>query len=117
MNPLLLVDRCESCGGVWLDANELKLVKKLLGISDGDTEVKVSRPDPEAVIAHREPVKSPLIKIVSGICALAGLVGISVEMYFYFSPATAVSRAPSMGLLVLGILLFVGGVFGLLRRK
>ncbi|HBA62054.1 MAG TPA: hypothetical protein DCZ92_14815, partial [Elusimicrobia bacterium] len=25
VNPLLLVDRCQSCGGVWLDSRELDL--------------------------------------------------------------------------------------------
>ncbi len=117
VNPLLLVDKCESCGGVWLDANELKLVRKLLNLSDGDTEVKVSRPDPATVIAHREPVKSPLIKIFSGLCAMVGFIGLSYEMYLYFSPAASVSHTPSIGLIVVSFLLFVGGVFGLMRKQ
>jgi len=44
VNPLLLVDRCPSCGGVWLDPRELHLARKLLGLSGGPSEVKVSRP-------------------------------------------------------------------------
>ncbi|MBU2529742.1 MAG: zf-TFIIB domain-containing protein [Elusimicrobia bacterium] len=117
VNPLLLVDKCDSCGGVWLDSNELKLVRKLLNLPEEDSEVKVSRPFPASSIEHRQPTKSPLIKIFSGICAIAGLIGISFEMYLYFSPAESVSHVPSMGLLVLSILLFIGGIFGLLRRK
>jgi len=58
VNPLLLVDKCESCGGVWLDANELKLTRKLLGLPEDDCEVKVSRPDPVSVITPRQPVIS-----------------------------------------------------------
>ena len=116
VNPLLLVDKCESCGGVWLDANELKLTRKLLGLPEDDCEIKVSRPDPVSVHTPMQPVKSPLIKIVSALAAILGLVGISYEMYLYFSPAASVSHTPSMGLIVLSVLLFAGGVFGLSRK-
>ncbi|MEA3306725.1 MAG: zf-TFIIB domain-containing protein, partial [Elusimicrobiota bacterium] len=58
VNPLLLVDKCESCGGVWLDANELRLVRKMLGLSEEDSEVKVDRPDPASVHTPIQPVKS-----------------------------------------------------------
>ncbi len=115
VNPLLLVDKCESCGGVWLDAQELRLVKKMLGLPEGDTEIKVARPAPS--ITPRQPVESPLLKIFSGLCAMLGLIGISYEMYLYFSPAAAVAHVPSMSLMVFSILLFAGGVFGLLRKK
>ncbi len=116
INPLLLVDKCESCGGVWLDSNELRLVKKMLGLSEEDSEVKVDRPDPSTVIEHREPVKSPLLKIFSAFIAILGLIGISYEMYLYFSPASSVAHVPSMGLIVLSILLFAGGIFGMTRK-
>ena len=92
VNPLLLVDKCETCGGVWLDAQELALVKKLLGLAGGESGVKVDRPAPAPV---------------------AGLIGVSYEMYLYFSPAEAVSRAPSMGVAVVSVLLFAGGILAL----
>ncbi|MEA3307321.1 MAG: zf-TFIIB domain-containing protein, partial [Elusimicrobiota bacterium] len=116
VNPLLLVDKCESCGGVWLDANELRLVRKMLGLSEEDSEVKVDRPDPASVHTPIQPVKSPLIKIFFGLCAMAGLIGLSYEMYLYFSPAASVSHTPSIGLIVVSFLLFVGGIIGLIRK-
>jgi len=113
VNPLLLVDKCQVCEGVWLDARELALVKKLLGLSGGESGVNVARP--AAVPAAPEPrdPKLILIKIVAAGCAIAGLVGVSYQMYLYFSPAEAVSRAPSIGRAVLSVLLFAGGVLAL----
>jgi Zn-finger nucleic acid-binding protein len=116
VNPLLLVDKCDSCGGVWLDSNELRLVKKMLGLTEGETEVKVDRPAPASVHTSRQPVKSPLLKMFSALIAIGGLIGISYEMYLYFSPASSVAHVPSIGLIVLSVLLFVGGVFGLMRK-
>lgn len=113
VNPLLLVDKCQVCEGVWLDARELALVKKLLGLSGGDSAVNVGRPAAvPAAPAARDP-KLILIKLVAAGCAIAGLVGVSYQMYLYFSPAEAVSRVPSMGRAVLSVLLFAGGVLAL----
>ena len=116
VNPLLLVDKCQSCGGTWLDQNELALVKKLLGISGGPAEVKVDRPA-AAPAAPERGGGSPLLKLVSAACALLGLAGLSFEMYLYFSPEAAVSQAPSAGLAVASVLFFAGGIFFLNRRK
>lgn len=110
VNPLLLVDKCRSCGGIWLDARELDLVKKLLGLSGGDSAVKVARP---AAVPAAPPARDPktvLIKLAAAFGAVAGLLGVSYEMYLYFSPAEAVSRAPSIGVSVASVLLFAGGV-------
>ena len=113
VNPLLLVDKCQSCGGIWLDARELGLVKKLLGLSGGDSGVEVARlaAGPAAPPA-RDP-KTVLIKLAAALGAIAGLIGVSYEMYLYFSPAEAVSRAPSIGVSVVSALLFAGGILAL----
>lgn len=113
VNPLLLVDKCEACGGVWLDARELELVKKLLGLSGGDSVVKVTRPAAVPAAPPARDTKIVLIKLAAAVGAIAGLVGVSYEMYLYFSPAAAVSRAPSIGVSVVSVLLFAGGVLAL----
>jgi hypothetical protein len=117
VNPLLLVDKCQSCGGVWLDSRELDLVKKLLGLSGGPSEVAVARPAPAAVAPPARDVKSTLIKLVSAAAAILGLIGVSFEMYLYFSPAAAVAHTPSAGMAVVSVLFFAGGIFGLNRGK
>ena len=30
---LVLIDKCEACGGIWLDQNELKIIAKIVGIN------------------------------------------------------------------------------------
>lgn len=110
VNPLLLVDKCQSCGGIWLDARELDLVKKLLGLSGGASEVKVARPAAVPAAPPARDVKTILVKLAAAIGAILGLIGVSYEMYLYLSPAEAVSRAPSLGLFVASVLLFAGGV-------
>ncbi len=110
VNPLLLVDKCEACGGVWLDANELGLAKKLLGVSGGSSEVKVERPAAAPVEPPARDPKIVLIKTAAGVGALLGLAGVSFEMYLYFSPAASVPRAPSAGIAVASALLFAGGI-------
>lgn len=40
VSPGLLVDRCAPCGGLWLDHQELRLVRKLLGV---DRELAAER--------------------------------------------------------------------------
>ena len=67
--------------------------------------------DPAAPPAR--DVKLLLIKLAAAAGAVAGLLGVSYEMYLYFSPAEAVSRAPSMGLSIVSALLFAGGVLAL----
>jgi len=113
VNPLLLVDKCETCGGVWLDARELALVKKLLGLVGGGSEVKVDRPAPAPVAPPARDPKLLMIKLAAAVGAVAGLIGVSYEMYLYFSPAEAVSRAPSIAVAVVSVLLFAGGVLAL----
>ncbi len=113
VNPLLLVDKCQSCGGVWLDPHELELVKKLLGLSGGPAEVKVDRPAAAPVAPPARDVKAALIKIFSSAAAILGLIGVSFELYLYFIPAGSVAYAPSVGLSVASVALFVGGIFGL----
>ncbi len=110
VNPLLLVDKCEACGGVWLDHNELGLVKKLLGVSGGASEIKVDRPAAAPAEPPARDTKILLIKIAAGVAAMLGLVGVSFEMYLYFSPAASVSHAPSAGMAVASALLFAGGI-------
>ena len=84
VNPLLSVDRCPSCGGVWLDAHELRLVRKLLSLPEGVSEVKVGRPSPAPAAPTARDVKSTLIKLVSAAGAILGLIGISYEMYLFY---------------------------------
>jgi len=111
VNPLLLVDRCQSCGGIWLDPHELDLARKLLGLSGGPAGVTVDRPAPVPVAPPARDVKSMLIKLLAAAGAILGLIGVSFEMYLYFSPAATVSHAPSVGLAIASVLLFAGGVF------
>lgn len=111
VNPLLLVDKCGSCGGIWLDARELALVKKLLGLSGEASEVKVDKPAPAPVAPPAPNIKSKLIKAVAGAGAILGLIGLSFEMYLYFSPAASVSHAPSAGMAAASALLLASGVF------
>ncbi|PIS46906.1 MAG: hypothetical protein COT17_06240 [Elusimicrobia bacterium CG08_land_8_20_14_0_20_51_18] len=117
VNPLLLVDKCQSCGGVWLDSRELDLLKKLLGVSGGPSEMKVDRPAEVPAAPQARDLRSSLIKLVSAACAVLGFVGVSFEIYLYYSPAETVSHTPSLGLTSAGALLFVGGILILLRRK
>jgi Zn-finger nucleic acid-binding protein len=28
-----LIDKCETCGGIWLDPNELKLIARIVGVN------------------------------------------------------------------------------------
>ena len=113
VNPLLVVDKCQSCGGVWLDSNELGLVKKLLGITGGCSEVKVARPAPSAVMPQPWDFKAVVVKCVAGAAAILGLIGVSFEMYLYFSPAASVSHTPSAALAITSVLLFSGGILAL----
>ena len=113
VNPLLLVEKCQVCEGVWLDARELALVKKLLGLTGGDSVVNVARPAAAPAEPQGKDGKLLLVKMVAAVCALAGLAGLSYQMYLYFSPAEAVSRAPSMGIGALSVLLFAGGILAL----
>lgn len=113
VNPLLVVDRCQSCGGVWLDSHELDLLRKLLGLSGGPSEVAVERPAAVPDAPPERDLKFILIKIFAAAAAVAGLVGVSYEMYLYFSPADAVSCAPSAGLAAASVLLFAGGILAL----
>lgn len=110
VNPLLLVDKCQACGGIWLDARELGLMKKLLGLPGGDTGVEVARlaAGPAAPPA-RDP-KTVMIKLAAAVGAIAGLLGVSYEMYLYFSPAEAVSSVPSIGVAAVSAVLFAGGI-------
>lgn len=117
VNPLLLVDRCQSCGGVWLDARELSLVRKLLGLSGGPSEVTVPRPAAAPVPPPAHDVKSTLIKLGFAAGAILGLIGVSFEMYLYFSPAESMSYAPSTGLSVASVLLCAGCFYMLSRGK
>jgi hypothetical protein len=116
VNPMLLVDKCQACGGVWLDSRELELLRKLLGLSGGPSaEVKVDRPAvvPAAPIELEEKI-TPL-KLACWAAAVLGLIGVSFEMYLYFSPAEAVSHPPSAAMAAASVLLFAGGIFVLNR--
>lgn len=110
VNPLLLVDKCPSCGSIWLDPRELELAKKLLGLSGGPAEEKVYRPAGAQAAPPARDVKTMLVKLAAALGAVAGLIGVSFEMYLYFSPAASVSHTPSAGLTVASVLLFAGGV-------
>lgn len=118
VNPLLLVDKCESCGGIWLDPRELDLVRKLLGLSGGPVpDVQVARP----AAAAEEPAQggsgTSFVKLAAAGAAILGFIGLSAELYLYFSPAASVQHAPSAGLSAASVLFFAGGLFGLNRGK
>jgi Zn-finger nucleic acid-binding protein len=116
VNPLLLVDRCQACGGIWLDAHELDLVKKLLGLSGGPSEVKVERPAPAPEPEPETDVKMTALRAFSAAVAVLGLIGVSCELYLYFSPAGAVSHAPSAAVAAVSAVLLAGGVFALVKE-
>lgn len=117
VNPLLLVDKCQSCGGIWLDPHELDLVKRLLGLSGGPSEVAVPRPAAAEAAPPESGFKSTFIKLVSAAAAILGFIGLSFEMYLYLSPAASVSYAPSAGPAIASVLFFAVGIFGLSRYK
>lgn len=117
VNPLLMVDKCQACGGVWLDSRELALVRKLLGLAAGPGEVKVARPAAAPFAPLAPEINSPLIKSAAVAAAILGFIGVSYEMYLYFSPAAAVSHTPSLGLYVTSVLLFAGSIYVLSRKK
>lgn len=112
INPLLLVDKCGSCGGVWLDARELDLVKKLLGLTGGPaTEVNVERQAPAPEAPKATPAWHMPAKIVAGLAAVAGLAGFSAELYMYFSPSGSVGFSPSAPLMAGSAVLLAAGIF------
>jgi len=117
VNPLLLVDKCQSCGGIWLDPHELDLVKKLLGLSGGPSEVAVPRPAAAEAAPPESGLIPALIKFVSAAAAILGFLGLSLEMYLYLSPAASVPYPPSAGLSIASFLFFAAGIFGLRRHK
>jgi len=50
LNPALIVDRCAYCSGLWLDASELRVVRKLLGVektTDAETAAPAAAQAPE----------------------------------------------------------------------
>lgn len=114
VNPLLLVDRCGSCGGTWLDSRELDLVKKLLGLSGGSSEAAVSRPAaPRPVSAAPEARVSGLRKF-GALAYAAGSIGLFVEIYLYFVPMYV---APSAALSSVFLLLCALGYFIIYRER
>jgi len=117
VNPLLLVDKCGACGGVWLDPRELDLVRKMLGLSGGpSSDVKVARPVPVPEAPPKRDVGTMLTVFAAAVGAILGLIGLSFEMYLYYSPADIVSHAPSVGMAAASFLLLVGGVIVLVRK-
>lgn len=113
VNPMLLVDKCDSCGGIWLDPRELSLLKKLLGLSGGPEGVQVARPAPAAV--GPEEKGFPVLKYAMVLAALLGLALVSYELYVYFSPAGSVEREFSAGMTAFGALLLAGGGIGAIK--
>ena len=78
--------------------------------------MKVARPAAAPAAPPARDVKSVLIKVVSVVGAILGLIGVSFEMYLYYSPAALRSHAPSAGLFVTSVFLFAGGFFVLNRN-
>lgn len=113
VNPLLIVDKCEACGGVWLDAHELALVEKLLGVVGGKTEIHVSRPAPVPDTEAKPSGRTSLLKYSLGAVSLAGLAGFSYELFLYFSPAGSAGHAPSALLAGGSVLLLAGGILSI----
>lgn len=112
VNPLLLVDKCQACGGTWLDPSELDLLKKLLGLTGGETKAEgLSRPEPKPVPAPPAPKTGH--RVLGGILALAGFIGVTAEVYEYISPAERMpfpqSTAMGVAITVISAVLFVVG--------
>ncbi len=117
VNPLLIVDKCGTCGGVWLDSHELALLEKLLGIVGGRTEVRVARPAPAPEPEAQPGGRAPFLKYALGAVSLAGLAGFSYELYLYFSPAGSAGHTPSALLAGGSALLLAGGIFSINRLE
>ncbi|HBE87835.1 MAG TPA: hypothetical protein DDW67_01660 [Elusimicrobia bacterium] len=115
VNPMLLVDKCESCGGVWLDPRELALVKKLLGLTGGAESVEVERPAPAPAAPPEK--KNRFLKYTLALAALIGLAMVSYELYVYFSPEGSVTGHFSAGAASFGFLMLVGGGIGTIKVK
>ena len=115
VNPLLLVDKCGSCGGVWLDPRELVLLKKLLGLTGGAESVEVSRPAPAAAPPAERGF--PVLKYALVLAGLLGLAMVSYELYVYFSPEGSAPGHFSAAMVSVGFLLFLGGGIGSMKVK
>ena len=85
VDPLLLVDNCPSCGGTWLDAGELDIAKKLLGLTGGPSGVSGLTRPPAAPVAP--PELQSRIKGIPLVCVVLGFVGFSCEIYLYVTQA------------------------------
>lgn len=48
INPILVVDRCAPCGALWLDEAELRVVRKLLGVTEASEAESARVPPPAA---------------------------------------------------------------------
>lgn len=67
ISPALIVDRCGPCGGLWLDASELRVVRQLLGV-DQATGAESAKPSaqpgqgtgPAPVAEPERPKAAPL---------------------------------------------------------
>lgn len=115
VNPLLLVDKCASCGGVWLDPRELALLKTQLGLTGGSDSVEVARQAPPP--APPASGLSLALKFGLGLAALAGFGLLSFELYLYFSPAGSVSHVFSAPKAVAGLVLLVVCGFSIRKVK
>ncbi|MBI4346759.1 MAG: zf-TFIIB domain-containing protein [Elusimicrobia bacterium] len=58
INPMLVVDRCAPCGGLWLDASELRVVRQLLGVQN-PTDAEQARPAAAAGAPPPAPAPEP----------------------------------------------------------
>ncbi|OGS10586.1 MAG: hypothetical protein A2234_05950 [Elusimicrobia bacterium RIFOXYA2_FULL_58_8] len=117
VNPLLLVDKCSDCGGVWLDPRELVLAKKMLGLTGGpDAENIAPVERPLQVPARRAAPAAPHSKIIPLACALLGFIGLVYQARVYLEAMEKPSHLGFFAVVLVSILLFSGGLFALLHN-
>jgi len=114
VNPLLLVDKCPDCGGVWLDHNELDLLKKLLGLTGGPSSGEPVQRPPAAPALPALPARRFRLLPLASIAL--GSIGLFYQVRNYLKVIEKPSPMRFFIVSVICILLFSYGLFSLLQR-
>jgi len=112
VNPLLLVDKCQDCGGVWLDPRELDLLKKLLGLTGGPSAGQpVARPAPAPALPAAPAPRFRPLPLAS---IILGSLGLVYQVSTYLGATEQPSFVGFIVLTVICLLLFSYGLVSLL---
>ena len=113
VNPLLLVDKCQDCGGIWLDGRELELLKKLLNLTGGPSAVKlVARPP----VVPSIPAPAPLFRLMPLLSVVLGSIGLVYQVRAYLAATEPPSLMEFFVVTFICIALFSYGLFTLFQK-